>query len=490
MLQRRNNPDLPNMEAAPRRDRHPLASGLLALGLVVLAGCSVAPLPELKPPVPDAWRNAPAGVAPPSADLHGWWQALGDPELDGLIDRALQNNLDVAQAAERLRAARVLNRNAHDPYLPSLHGRTNDVIDPDTTASYFVVGFDALWELPLFGAWQSSKRLAQGQENGASAALRGAQVSMVAEVTRRWVELRSAQEQARLLTGIRDAQQEKLRLVQVREQLKLAPPVEVAKTQAELARTEAALAEPQQAINASAQQLAVLLGQPEPDPAWLTPGPQPRLGQWQLTTAPADMLRARPEIASAEAEVLRAAGELGMSRADIWPHIGLGASLQWSANILSNYRAHTGEAISSVGPVIDVPLFDWGQRISAAHAKDHELKAAVYGYRQAVLQGVAEAETAMGDLEQLRMREEATQRASEALDGSMAALRKRAELSLGSNLDVQDGLIENQRAQLELVSAIAARDLAYVSLYKALGGAPMPNPPSPATAPTAQGSTD
>ncbi|ULU24901.1 TolC family protein [Dyella terrae] len=446
-------------------------------------------MPELKPPLPDAWRNAPAGVAPPSADLRGWWQALGDPALDDLVNRALQNNLDVAQAAERLRAARTANHHSRDGYLPSLHGRTNDVIDPDTTASYFVAGFDALWELPLFGAWQSSKRASQGQENSAKAALRGVRVSLVAEVSRRWIELRSAQEQARLLTGIRDAQKEKLRLVQVREQLKLAPPTDVAKAQADLARAEAALTEPQQAINASAQQLALLLGQPEPDPAWLTPGPQPRLGEWQLTAAPADMLRARPEIASAEADVLRAAGELGMSRADIWPHIGLGASLQWSANILSNYRVHTGEAISSFGPIIDVPLFDWGQRVAAAHVKDHQLKAAVYAYRQAVLQGVAEAETAMGDLEQLRTREDASQRVTQALDGSMAALHKRAELNLGSGIDVQDGLIDNQRAQLELVTAIAARDLAYVSLYKALGGAPMPKPPMPAKAP-GTGSTD
>lgn len=439
-----------------------------------MAGCSVAPLPELKPPVPETWRNAPAGVAPPTPDLQGWWQALGDPALDALVERALQGNLDVAQSAERVRAARLLNRHAHDSYLPTLHGRTNDQIDPDTTASYFVAGFDALWELPLFGAWQSSGRLAQGQLNGANAALRGAQVTLVAEVTRRWVELRSAQQQELLLTGIRDALQEKVRLVQVREGLKLAPPLEVAKAQADLARAEAALAEPRQTINSSAQQLAVLVGQSEPDPAWLQPGPQPKLGSWQLTTAPADMLRARPEIASAEADVLRAAGELGMSRADIYPHIGLGASLQWSANIASNHRVHTGEAIFSYGPVIDIPLFDWGQRVAAAHAKDHELKAAVYAYRQAVLQGVAEAEIAMGDLEQLRGREEATTQAALAVQTTVDALNKRASLNLSSHLDVQDGLIENHRAQLEVISAVAARDLAYVSLYKALGGAPMP----------------
>lgn len=467
------------MEVVSYGPRRQPAALLLACSLAVLAGCTAAPLPELKPSVPDAWRNAPAGVAPPSADLHGWWQALNDPQLNALIDRALKGNLDVAQAAERLRAARTLNHHAHDPYLPSLRGRTNDVIDPDTTASYFVAGFDALWELPLFGAWQSSARVAQGQLNSASAALRGAQVSLVAEVSRRWIELRSAQQQARLLTSIRDAQQERLRLLQVRQQLRLVPPMEVAQAQAELARAEAALVEPQQAINSSAQQLAVLVGQNEPDPAWLEPGEQPRLGEWQLTTAPADMLRARPEIASAEADVLRAAGELGMSRADIWPHIGLGASLQWSANIASNYRVHTGEAIFSYGPIIDMPLFDWGQRVANAHAKDHELRAAVLAYRQAVLLGVAEAETAMGDLEQLRHREEATQQAADAVQTSMDAVRKRTELKLSSNLDMQESLIEGHKAQLEVVSSIAARDLAYVALYKALGGAPTP-PPAPA----------
>ncbi|WNL45188.1 TolC family protein [Dyella sp. BiH032] len=444
---------------------------------VALAGCSVEPLPALKPPLPDAWRHAPQGVAPPAADLRRWWQALGDPALDGLIDRALRGNLDVAQAAERLKAARLIGGHAKDAYLPNVHGRTNDVVNPDTSASYFMVGFDASWEFPLFGAWQSTRRIADGQVGAAQAALRGAQVSLVAEVTRRWVELRSAQRQEGLLTAIRDAQQEKLRLLRTRVDLKLAPPAEAARAEADLARAEAALAEPRQAINANAQQLAVLLGQNEPDPAWLEPGAQPRLGDWQLTAAPADLLRTRPEIAGAEAEVIRAAGELGMSRADIYPHIGFGSSMQWSINIATNHRARNHEGIFSAGPVIDIPLFDWGQRVATAHAKDHDLNAALFAYRQAVLQGVAEAEVAMGDLEQLRGREQALAQAAQASGGGVAATRKRAELGLGSGLDLQDSLIDSHRAELELAAAIAQRDLAYVSLYKALGGAPMPEPP-------------
>jgi outer membrane protein, multidrug efflux system len=466
----------PNALAAKARRRSRMPRLLcLATGLA-LAGCSTVPLPELNPPLPDTWRNAVAEVAPAPADLRGWWQALGDPALDGLIDSALRDNLDVAQAAERLRAARILAPHAHDTYLPNVHGRTNDVVDPDTNASYFMVGFDASWELPLFGARQSNERMAQARVDGANAALRGAQVSLVAEVVRRWVELCSAQRQAQLLEAVRDAQQERLRLVKTRVNLELAAPAEAARAQAELARTEAALSEPRQKILASAQQLAVLLGRDEPDEAWLRPGEQPHLGAWRLTAAPADLLRTRPEIAGAEAEVLRASGELGMTRADIYPHIGIGSWLQWPVNIGRNHRARNRGGILSVGPVIDIPLFDWGQRLAAAHAKDHELRAAVFAYRQAVLQGVAEAEVAMSDLEQLRGREQALRQAAEASRGGFDAARKRAELGLGSALDVQDSLIENRRVELELAGAIAARDLAYVTLYKALGGAPMPAP--------------
>ncbi len=470
----------PPNERAGKAVRRSAAPFLLCAAIgIALAGCSAQPLPALKPPVPEAWRHAPQGVAPAAADLRGWWQALGDPALDDLIDRALRNNLDVAQAAERLKAARLIGGHARDAYLPNLHGRTNDVVNPDTSASYFMVGFDSSWEFPLFGAWQSTKRVADGQISAAQAALRGAQVSLVAEVARRWVELRSAQRQETLLAAIRDAQKEKLRLLKTRVDLHLAPPMEAVRAEADLARAEAALAEPRQAIDASAQQLAVLLGQNEPDPAWLEPGAQPHLGDWHLTAAPADLLRTRPEIASAEAEVLRTAGELGLSRADIYPHIGFGSSIQWSINIATNHRARNHDGIFSAGPVIDVPLFDWGQRVATAHAKGHELNAALFAYRQAVLQGVAEAEVAMGELEQLRGREQALTQAAQASDGGLAAMRKRAALGLGSGLDVQDSIMEGQRAALELTSAIAARDLAYVSLYKALGGAPMPEPPPP-----------
>ncbi|HUA78933.1 MAG TPA: efflux transporter outer membrane subunit [Dyella sp.] len=471
-------------DSAPRHVSpalRPLIAGLRLLPtlvLTVLAGCSAAPLPDLKPPVPQSWRHAPtlASEAPARPDLHNWWLAFNDPELNALVKRALDNNLDVAAASERLLAVRTLYRHTNDKYLPSVRVDTNQVIEPDASASYFIVGFDALWELPLFGALKSTHRQAAGDVDAAWAALQGTYVTLVAEVARCWISLRSAQEQARLLTSQRDADSEKLRLLQVRQSLKLAAPTEVALAQAELSRADMALADPQRAINANAQQLAVLLGQSEPDPAWLEEsGAQPQLGDWQIPITPADLLRTRPEIAAAEADVLRAAGEAGISHADVYPHIGLGSSLDWSVNLLHHHRLiRSGEGIFSAGPVVDMPLFDWGMRLAQAHAKDHELRAAVFAYRQAVLQGVAETETAMGDLHEADVRETAAEQAAQALNTNVSALDKRQRLGLSSSLDVQEATIAQQNAQLALISARAERDLAYVSLYKALGGAPLP----------------
>jgi len=450
---------------------------LPALVLTVLAGCTAAPLPELKPPLPQNWRNSIVSPASPAQpDLRNWWLAFNDPYLNSLVQRALNSNLDVAAATEHVIAARVLYKHATDKFLPSLKADTNQVIEPNASASYFIAGFDAVWEMPFFGALKSTRRLANGTLDQAHAQLQSAYVTLVADVVRCWVELRTAQQQARLLIAIRDADREKLRLLQVREGLQLTSPAEVANAEAELARADMALSDPQRAINANAQQLAVLLGQPEPDPAWLDQaGPQPQLGNWQLTSAPPDLLRTRPEIAAAEAEVLRAAGDAGIARADVYPHIGLGSSLDWSLTLLSHHNVfRSGEGIFSAGPVVDMPLFDWGMRVAHAHAQSHELQAAVYNYRQAVLQGVAETETAMSDLQQLHLREAAAEQAVQALDSSATAQDKRRSLGLGSTLEFQDALIAQQNAQLALISTRGERDLAYVSLYKALGGAPLP----------------
>lgn len=300
-------------------------------------------------------------------------------------------------------------------------------------------------------------------------------MTLVAEVVREWINLRTAQQQDALLTRITTSRGDALQWVQTRQRLQLASPDAVDRAQAALAQSESALAAPRAAINASAQQLAVLLGQNHPDPAWLQAGQTPELGSWKIDSAPANLLRSRPEIARAEADVLTAAGEVAIAHADRFPRIGLGGSINWSTDINNNRRfASTPNAIDSFGPEISIPLFDWGIRLAAQHAHDHQLKASVLAYRQAVLQGVSEVETALGSVQQQRLREQHSLAAWQALQHADKAMQTRVSLQLASPQDRNESGLDVDQAALELTDARAAHDLAYVSLFKALGGAPLP----------------
>lgn len=440
----------------------------------VLAGCA-APLPRLDPPIPAQWQQQIAADAATPTDLHSWWHTFNDTGLDAVVERALAENLDLAQAIERLRAVRAMHARSGARYLPQLRASTNDVIDPDASASYFLIGFDASWELGLFGRAEGTRRESQGQLDAGVADVRAARVTLVAEVVREWVNLRTAQQQESLLARITASRRDTLQFVQTRQRLQLAPPDAVDRAQAAVAQAESALAAPRDAINASAQQLAVLLGQNHPDPAWLQPGPMPELGSWKIDSAPADLLRSRPEIARAEADVLTAAGELAIAHADRFPRIGLGGSINWSTDIDNNRkRSTTPNAIDSFGPELSIPLFDWGIRLAAQHARDHQLKASVLAYRQAVLQGVSEVETALGSVQQQRLREQHSLLAWQALQRADKAVQSRVTLQLASPLDRNESQLAADQAAIDLANARAAHDLAYVSLFKALGGAPLP----------------
>lgn len=454
---------------APRLPRGRLLA--VALG-ASLAACSTIDVPQLSPPVPQQWRHA-APAGPVATDLHGWWHQFNDPQLDALVDQALAQNLAVAAAVERLRAARSLYAHANDRFKPQLSGRTENAIEPSARAAYLVAGFDASWEIGVFGRPEANRRMLRGDSDAAAAQLDEVRVSLVGEVVADWLALGAAQEQARLLTRIRELRERRLTLLRIRAGLGLAAEAQLAEAEAAVARAGAALLDVQQAIDESAQKLALLLGRSEPEAMWLQGGRLAQLGEWSLTQTPAELLRTRPEILRAEGEVLRAAGEAGLARSDLLPSVAIGGSVVWSALINEN-RPTNAYRIGTIGPLLDVPLFDWGQRLAVSHARAHALKASVLAYREAVLQGVAEVENALGNLQRQRERELLQGAAVSAVLRAAAAASRRVELSLASPVEQQAAGIAQAEAELELTQARAARGVAYVALFKALGGAPLP----------------
>lgn len=451
---------------------------------LVLAGCSVLPPPVLPTIAPAAWQQPTGSAGAASPGMRSWWASLGDGTLDALVARATATSLTLEQARSRVRQARLLAGRDNTQYLPTLNGGLRPVQSVSATDAFFQASLDAVWELGLFGARASLDRSAQARIDSAEAGLHGAAVSLVGEVVRSYTDLRAAQQQQALWQRLVDIDTRLLALTEVRIRHQLAASGEREQARARLAHTQAQQAQPRQIALHAAQGLATLLGQTAPDAAWLQPAPQPVLGDFALAQLPVDLLRFRPEIRQAEADVFRASGELGSAQAELYPRVALGSSLVYSYNVTQN-RPLSSDYIPVIGPLVDIPIFDWARRRAAAGARREALDAALLAYRQVVVEGVAETEMALATLDVQREREGRLQAAHHSLQQRQRDQATLVRLGLASTLEQLAAERAACEAALELATTRAARTLALVALYKALGGAPLVDAQALAAAGTA-----
>ena len=457
-------------------------AGALVLVLGLAACAPAVKLPTLPDKVPEKWRSAPAAseAAPgPAPDLQTWWRAFNDPTLDRLIERALAENLTVAQAHLRLRGARAMQHQASTKFEPHLSFHTFAEPDPNGSTSYFEIGFDALWEFGFFGRGLANERVAAADAMSAETDVVAARVSIIAEVARSYSDLRAAQARAAILDEVVAARREKTRLAETLSSLRLGTQAEVDRAQAEVAQAIADASEPQPAIVQAQEALSVLLAEDTPDADITAAGPPLQLPPLAVAQTPADLLRTRPEIRRAELSVLRAAGELGLARADLYPKLALGGSLTSSTRMVGDID-HPNKAIPAIGPVIDFPLFDWGARRDVFDARSAALSAAVLAYRQSVLEGVGEAESALAQLDRQQQRTRASSSSVAAFEHAAGSARRLREFGLADGNDMAAAGLAAAQARLEHTQATHDLNLAFIALYKSFGGA---LPPLQAQAP-------
>jgi NodT family efflux transporter outer membrane factor (OMF) lipoprotein len=450
----------------------------------LIAGCAApVTLPTLHGSVPDDWRSIGAADARlgPAPDLQSWWKAFADPRLDALIERALAQNLTLAQARLRVQGARALQHRADMQYRPQVSFHTFAQPDPTGSTSYFEIGFDALWEFGFFGRREADARIAAADAQGAQADAAAARVSVVAEVARNYVELRAAQARGAPLQAIVAQRREQARIAARRAELRLGTSADATRAQAELAQAQADLGEPEAAAVQAQSALAVLLGEATPDAALLEGAAQPQLGALAIAAAPADLLRTRPEIRKAELNVLKAAGELGLARADLYPKLALGGSLTSSTRMTGDVD-HANKAIPAIGPLIQWTLFDWGARRDVIDARDAALQAAVLAYRQSVFEAVGEAQSALAQLQRQQQRVVAQSLALDAATHGSESTRKLQTLGLADAGDSAAAELAAAQARFELAQARRDQALAFIALYKSFGGALPPLQADPAVA--------
>lgn len=458
----------------------------IATMLLALGACRVAPeyeTPEVE--VPPAWSaesSAAASAEPPEL----WWQEFQDLQLDSLIARAVEANLDLALARARVREARASRDLTAGARQPEVNARASAFRHQDSANTsqgavtgtnprdLYDVGFDAAWELDLFGSIRHSVEAAEAGVQVAEEDRRDALVSLLGEVAREYVELRGSQRQSAILRANVDAQRQTLELTRARFEAGLSTELDVARSQALLANTQALIPSLEAASSGGIHRLSVLLGAaPETLYSELAPrSPVPQVGDALTDFAaglPSDLLRRRPDVRRAERELAQAAALTAEATANLYPKLTLGASLGLQS-------IHAGDLFEgdsrnwSVGGSLFAPIFAGDRLRAAVRVQDARQEQALVRYQQTILAALQEVETSLVTVARERERRASL---ATALDASRRALELANDLHLRGLADFFE-VLDATRSNLLAESEVARSDTALasdtVALYKSLGG--------------------
>lgn len=466
------------------------SAALVASLMVFLAGCSVGPdYQEPMLAVPGGWNEArQKGVDTRAPELARWWTAFEDPLLNSLVERALGSNLDLRVAEARLREARAArdavaagawptvetsgsytrSRSSENALnIPSGGGGSGVKLE----RSLFTAGFDADWEIDVFGGVRRSVEAADATIEATEYSRRDILVTLLGDVARNYIELRGAQRRIAVARGNLKTQQDSLDLTRVRFDAGLASDLDVARAQAQINTTAAQIPTLESAAKQAAYNLDLLLG--------LAPGVLrqelekelaiPRLPPEVLVGLPSELLRRRPDIRFAERRLAAATAQVGSAIADLFPKFFLigAAGLQ---SISASDWFTGGSRYWSIGPAISWPIFDAGRIRANIAIRNAQQEQAMSQYEKAVLAALGDVEKSLVNYSQEQLRYRSL---NEAVTANRRSVEMANELYV-RGLDDYLSVLDTQRAlyatENELAQSEANMAANLVALYKALGG--------------------
>lgn len=450
-----------------------------AVAAAILPGCSLRAPYEAPAVSPVALENAdPMLFAAQPYDAR-WWRQFQDPVLERLEEDVLRSNHDVRMAVARLDQARAIFRDVDLDRYPigfagaSVDRRTQAVpgfTDEPISTTTYQAGFDAFWELDVFGGVRSAVRSAAATAQELEAALENVRVTVAAEVARHYFELRGLQQQLAVAERSLSNQGETLRLTSVRSEEGFGEEQDVASAAARVAAIEASVPPIRLAIAEREHALAVLTGVPPGQlAADLSPRAYPPLATSLSLGDPSLLLRRRPDVRAAERRLAAITAREGIAAADLWPRVSVSGFLGLVAGRGSIFGSADSRAWA-VTPALSWAAFDLGSaraRLRGAEAATRETLAA---YEQTVLRALEETENALVAYreQQERLVKLGDQARESARAASIARIRYREGV-----VDFL-ALLDAERTQLEAEDAVAQAEAgvftSVVAVYKALGG--------------------
>ena len=440
-------------------------------------------LPKPAPSAADA-PSLPGASAPPAEVraasgelLRGWWQQFDDPLLAELIDSAQGASSTLAQAALRIAQARSDLSAAQARLLPS--------VDVGIAASRSAVTFGGpvilrtlaqaqaqpSWEIDLFGAIARSREGAVARLLAREAQWQDAQVALAAEVGNAYVGLRHCERQLELSEDDARSRGETARLTAITGSAGLQAPSTVALARASAADAANRLSRQRTECELLLKSLVVLNARDEPAlRTRLAPAsarlPQPQ--RFQVDRLPAEVLRQRPDLAALERELAAASADIGKAEAARYPNLSLAGSI---GPLRSEASGVTVSATTwSIGPTLNIPLFDAGRRAANVETARVAYAAAEAVYRERVRIAVREVEEALLRLADADEREQSALVASAGYRQAFDAAGVRYRAGLGNLVELEDARRTAVQADTALAELRRDRLLAWISLYRAAGG--------------------
>jgi NodT family efflux transporter outer membrane factor (OMF) lipoprotein len=465
---------------------------------VASAGCAVGP--DYRAPTPDEPPHfaatdpghATASAGPAAAvDLAQWWKSLNDQELNALVERAVKSNLDLAVALTRLQQARTYESVVLGHALPEVDasaaagrgtgtdltkGRADQALrSADTGAGLRQInaigGFDAVWELDVFGKFRREIEAARYDREAAAAARNAVLTSVVADVVRAYVDLRGFQTQVGILRKASDVLRESLRIVTIRYQRGITNELDVALATRELDTFQAQVMPLESQVSAAQYALAVLVGEyPENMVHELSrPDLIPSMPGTAAPGVPLDLLKRRADVQQAERNLAAATARIGVATADLFPQVTLVGSIGEQAQgwgTTPNVNKH----IWSFGPGAIWPLLDFGALDALVDIAQLEAHADLATYRRTILGAVQEVDAA---LDAYTAQQDRLKNLGDAMIAGQRAVdlsTERYNRGLTDYLNVVDAERQFYDLQEQYAAAQVSQAEQFVQLYKSLGG--------------------
>lgn len=469
------------------------------LSALVLPGCTVGPDYRGAPAVAQDStgsktfvRAANSGTTITSAPPNEWWLAFNDPQLNEFIAAAFAHSPDVRIAQARLRESRAQldQQNANELPKLSANAAALRAREPDLSAfnsgnnggngstsssgrgplQLYTAGFDASWEIDLFGGTRRAIEAASTNAQAVDADLADTQVSLAAEVARTYIELRD--EQTRLEIAQRQAQTEQkiLTLTQQRRARGTAADVDVERLTTQVENTRATISPLDAQVTDSLDRLAVLTGRAPGalDEQLAATRPLPALPETVSIGDPSAMLQQRPDIRAAERRLASSNAEIGEHVADFFPKVTLLGDIGFSASDPGHLIRKSNFSWVTV-PYLQWNVFDFGRTLGSVHAAEASRDEAEAQYTKTVLEALQDANSSLSRYGHQREHLVTLQKVEASATHSAVLMRQRYTAGVSTLIDLLDTQRQEFTAQQNVVAGQAELLKDFVSLQKSLG---------------------